>query len=88
MNIYYVYIFIGLRHRSAQKSSDTGDLDQVIDYHENRQKQITDDMLILTKTLKEQSELANKIIKKDTEVSYLNIFILVINRYTRIHFFI
>ncbi|CAH1365671.1 vesicle transport protein USE1 [Tenebrio molitor] len=61
---------LGVRHRTATKgpSSDVGDLDQVINYHENMQSKITNDMLILTKNLKEQSELANKIIKKDTEV--------------------
>ncbi|KAG5873302.1 hypothetical protein JTB14_008968 [Gonioctena quinquepunctata] len=40
----------------------------MIDYHENIQKKITEDMLYLTKNLKDQSEAANKIIKKDTEV--------------------
>ncbi|RZC37977.1 vesicle transport protein USE1, partial [Asbolus verrucosus] len=58
----------GVRQRTTKAPSDVNDLEQVIDYHENMQKKITDDMLILTKSLKEQSELANKIIKKDTEV--------------------
>lgn len=48
---------------------NTEDLNEVIKYHDNIQKKLTDDMLEFTKTLKEQSELANKIIKKDTEVS-------------------
>ncbi|KYB26664.1 vesicle transport protein USE1 [Tribolium castaneum] len=56
---------LGVRHR---KGPETSDLDQVLNFHENMQQKITDDMLILTKNLKEQSELANKIIKKDTEV--------------------
>ncbi|KAJ3649927.1 hypothetical protein Zmor_021643 [Zophobas morio] len=59
---------LGVRHRNAQKNPSTDDLDQIINYHENMQQKITDDMLTLTKNLKEQSELANKIIKKDTEV--------------------
>lgn len=33
------------------------------------QEKIAEDMLILTRNLKEQSELANKIIKQDTEVA-------------------
>jgi hypothetical protein len=67
-----------VRHRTATKgpSSDVGDLDQVINYHENMQSKITNDMLILTKNLKEQSELANKIIKKDTEVSYKCVIVI------------
>lgn len=33
------------------------------------QQKIADDMLMLTRNLKEQSQLANKIIKRDTEVA-------------------
>lgn len=36
------------------------------------QDKIADNMLSLTRSLKEQSQLANKIIKKDTEVRKLN----------------
>lgn len=60
---------LGLRKRDGNKStSATNDLDDVIDYHQNMQEKIAQEMLSLTKNLKEQSELANKIIKKDTEV--------------------
>ncbi|XP_044265607.1 vesicle transport protein USE1-like isoform X1 [Tribolium madens] len=54
-----------VRHRNVPETSD---LNQVLNFHEGLQQKITDDMLILTKNLKEQSELANKIIKKDTKV--------------------
>lgn len=57
--------FKGLRHRNVNESED---LDKVIDYHQMQQDRIANDMLSLTKNLKEQSELANKIIKKDTEI--------------------
>lgn len=43
-------------------------MDELIDYHENMQQKIADDMLTLTRNLKEQSMLANKIIRKDTAV--------------------
>ncbi|XP_031346773.1 vesicle transport protein USE1 isoform X2 [Photinus pyralis] len=60
---------LGLRKREpAKKTSSTNDLDDIIDYHQDMQAKIADEMLTLTKNLKEQSELANKIIKKDTEV--------------------
>lgn len=66
---------LGLRQRTV-KNPDVGDLDQVINYHEDMQKKITDDMLILTNSLKEQSQLANKIIKKDTEVLRARFFLI------------
>lgn len=59
---------LGLRQRTTAKSPQVGELDELINYHQNAQAKIADDMLILTQNLKEQSELANKIIKKDTEV--------------------
>lgn len=65
MNFY----FVGLRQRDVKSSGPTDGLDELIDYHENMQQKIADDMLLLTRNLKEQSELANRIIKKDTEVS-------------------
>lgn len=60
---------LGLRHRNiAQETLNSDDFDQVIKYQEEQQNRITEEMLQFTKTLKEQSELANKIIKKDTEI--------------------
>ncbi|CAH1965428.1 unnamed protein product [Acanthoscelides obtectus] len=57
---------LGVRHRNVTKAA--GDLDEIINYNETVQAKITGDMLMLTKTLKEQSEAANKIIRKDTEI--------------------
>lgn len=48
------------------KNSD--DLDELLEYNKNMQEKIADNMLILTRNLKEQSQLANKIIRQDTEV--------------------
>lgn len=60
---------LGLRKRTAtQESIDPVDLDQVLKYQEDRQNKIAEEMLVFTKTLREQSQIANKIIKKDTEV--------------------
>ncbi|KAF5269804.1 hypothetical protein FQR65_LT05850 [Abscondita terminalis] len=60
---------LGLRKRDVnQQSNATNNLDDLIDYHQNMQQKIADEMLMLTKNLKEQSEIANKIIKKDTEI--------------------
>lgn len=75
---------LGVRHRGGPKGPDTADLDQVINFHENMQQKITDDMLILTKSLKEQSELANRIIKKDTEVCRNLVVKLALNNFCRL----
>lgn len=55
-----------LRLRSGKGNDD---LDEALEYHQNMQQKIADDMLTLTRNLKEQSQLANKIIKRDTEVA-------------------
>ncbi|KAG8222935.1 hypothetical protein J437_LFUL000230 [Ladona fulva] len=54
----------GLRQRKQTLSSD-GDLDALLKYHHSMQEKIADDMLSLTRNLKEQSMIASAIIKKD-----------------------
>lgn len=49
-------------------SNSTGDMSQAMKHHANMQEKIAEDMLALTKNLKEQTEIANRIIRKDTEV--------------------
>lgn len=56
---------LDLRSRSVR---NTDDLDELLEYNRNMQEKIADDMLILTRNLKEQSQLANKIIKQDTDI--------------------
>lgn len=56
---------LGVRQRTTNKGKD---LDELIDYHQDIQGKIAEEMLEMTKNLKEQSELANRIIKRDTEV--------------------
>lgn len=58
---------LGLRHRNVIENGPS-DADQVIKYHENLQQKLTEEMLSLTRNLREQSEIANKIVKKDVEV--------------------
>lgn len=63
----------GLRQRIKQNLSNSSgsggdDMNQALKYQENRQEQIAEDMLALTRSLKEQTEIANRIIRKDTEV--------------------
>lgn len=57
----------GVRQRNIVHN-ETSDADELLKIHENMQQKITQDMLSLTKVLKEQSKTANKIIKQDTEV--------------------
>lgn len=40
-------------------------------YYSDYQERITEDMLALTRNLREQTETANKIIKRDTEVIFI-----------------
>ncbi|XP_075217681.1 vesicle transport protein Use1 isoform X2 [Lycorma delicatula] len=55
----------GLRQRQIGTSGD--DLDVLLKYHHSVQEKIADDMLGLARSMKEQSKLANIIIKRDTE---------------------
>lgn len=62
-------MFPGLRQRNVSHGGpDPADLEQVLKYQEDVQNRIAEEMLEFTKTLREQSEIANKIIKNDTEV--------------------
>lgn len=53
---------------SSSDSNSTGDMSQAMKHHSNMQEKIAEDMLALTRNLKEQTEIANRIIRKDTEV--------------------
>lgn len=48
--------------------SGSDDMNSAIKYHEDLQEKIAQDILLLTRNLKEQTITANQIIKKDTEV--------------------
>uniref|UniRef100_A0A0K8TTI2 Vesicle transport protein USE1 n=1 Tax=Tabanus bromius TaxID=304241 RepID=A0A0K8TTI2_TABBR len=54
-----------LRLRKPQNEENMG---QAMKYFTDQQEKITEDMLALTRSLKEQTETANKIIKRDTEI--------------------
>jgi SNARE protein 1 len=56
--------------RQRKQTSTGEDLDALLKYHHSMQEKIADDMLLLARNLKEQSQLAGSIIKKDTEVCY------------------
>ncbi|KAL3275826.1 hypothetical protein HHI36_020570 [Cryptolaemus montrouzieri] len=57
-----------VRQRNVGKTPKSDDLDQILHHNEDVQQKLTSDMLTLTKNLKEQSELAKKIIRKDIDV--------------------
>lgn len=58
-----------LRKRVAASSGGgTENMGQASKYYENMQERIAEDMLTMTRSLKEQTETANKIIRRDTEV--------------------
>uniref|UniRef100_A0A1Q3FBW1 Vesicle transport protein USE1 n=1 Tax=Culex tarsalis TaxID=7177 RepID=A0A1Q3FBW1_CULTA len=54
-----------IRRRAGQKVAEN--LEQTVKQYSDVQEKIAEDMLLLTRNLKEQTETANKIIKKDTE---------------------
>lgn len=58
----------GVRQRKQKSAGE--DLDALLKYHHSMQEKIADDMLLLTRNLKEQSQLASSIIRKDTEACY------------------
>lgn len=60
---------IGLRQRTAPNKGPE-DFDELITHHQKLHDKIAEEMLILTQNLKGQSEIANRIIKKDTEVGF------------------
>lgn len=53
----------GLRRRAANESSENMEK-----YYDNIQEKLSEEMINLTRTLKEQTLTASKIIKKDTDV--------------------
>uniref|UniRef100_U5EV67 Vesicle transport protein USE1 n=1 Tax=Corethrella appendiculata TaxID=1370023 RepID=U5EV67_9DIPT len=54
-----------IRRRAGQRVAE--DLEQTVKFYSDIQEKIAEDMLALTRNLKEQTETANQIIKKDTE---------------------
>lgn len=58
----------GTRQRKRQSSTGE-DLYALLKYHHSMQEKIADDMLSMARSLKEQTLLANTIIRKDTKVS-------------------
>ncbi|XP_045501934.1 vesicle transport protein USE1 [Colias croceus] len=51
----------------TSNSSSQEDIDSLLKYHQNMQEKVAENMVLLTKSLKEQSQIASKIIKADTE---------------------
>lgn len=56
----------GLRQRNVPTGDDN--LEQAVKHYSNMQEKLAEDMLVLTRNLKEQTQTANMIIKKDTEI--------------------
>lgn len=59
-----------IRRRAGQKVAEN--LEQTVKQYSDVQEKLAEDMLLLTRNLKEQSEISNKIIKQDTEVWMVN----------------
>ncbi|XP_065217355.1 vesicle transport protein USE1 [Planococcus citri] len=58
-----------LRHRAPPaEPSGSKELDSMLKYHHEKHEHIANDMLTMTRTMKEHSELAGKIIREDTKV--------------------
>ncbi|CAB3256985.1 unnamed protein product [Arctia plantaginis] len=51
----------------TSNSSSQEDMDSLLKYHQNMQEKVAENMVLLTKSLKEQSQIASTIIKADAE---------------------
>lgn len=51
----------------TSNSSSQEDIDSIMKYHQNMQEKVAENMVLMTKSLKEQSQIASKIIRGDTE---------------------
>ncbi|CAH0724431.1 unnamed protein product, partial [Brenthis ino] len=51
----------------TSNSTSQEDIDSLLKYHQNMQEKVAENMVMLTKSLKEQSQIASTIIKGDTE---------------------
>lgn len=61
-----------LRQRSSTfEPSGSQEFDSILKYHSEKHEQTASDMLIMARSLKEQSELAGKIIHEDTKVFFV-----------------
>lgn len=59
---------------SRQLDVDSNDnLDELLRHQQNKQESIADELMTITRGLREHSELAGKIIKKDIDVMIKNI---------------
>lgn len=54
----------------TSNSTSQEDIDTLLKYHQNMQEKVAENMVMLTKSLKEQSQIASTIIKRDTEVRH------------------
>ena len=53
---------------SLRSQGDNGDLDELLHAHHSAQEKVAEEMLSLTKSLKEQTRVAGEIVRKDTVV--------------------
>ncbi|KAM3963264.1 vesicle transport protein Use1 [Aphomia sociella] len=51
----------------TSNSNSQEDIDSILKYHQNMQEKVAENMVMLTKSLKEQSQIASTIIRGDTE---------------------
>ncbi|XP_023299790.2 vesicle transport protein USE1 [Lucilia cuprina] len=56
------------RRKNLEEGSGSGEQSEAVKYIRENQEMITEHMLSLTRNLREQTETANRIIKKDTEM--------------------
>lgn len=61
-------VFLGDTNTGLRKRADNESSENMEKYYSNIQEKLADEMLSLTRNLKEQTLTANKILKRDTEV--------------------
>lgn len=71
MNFFLYIDSSELRNRFAYlEPSGSQELDSILKYHNEKHEQISSDMLSMTRNIKEQSEMAGRIIRDDTKVIF------------------
>ena len=67
----------GRRHDDDEVDGPSNDLDVLLKAHHAAQEKVAEDMLSLTRSLKEQTIAAGEIVRKDTKASRIRVFNIV-----------
>lgn len=67
----YLLICVYLLYRQDDENSKEKDIDAVLQYHQNMQEKVADEMVRMAQSLKHTSMMANNIIQQDNKVTLI-----------------